>query len=241
MSYLEKFIASVISGGKILREYRESGMDCVYLPFSSEYALKFKNLHSERAAVSVSIDGIDVLNHYQVIINPNESHTLNGFMNNGIVTNAFRFIEKTKEISDYRGDKQDDGIIRIEFQFERPLATQYVTLDRYVEPAIYGNRRCGGIRGQRVYSDEPSISYCATNNEGITVKGSQKNIKYANTVLRELEPTKHVLLFNIKGTDSKNSVLTKKISTKEKIVCPTCGKSNKSFNKFCGICGTCLI
>ena len=30
----------------------------------------------------------------------------------------FKFIEKTQEISDFRGDKAEDGLIRIEFQFE---------------------------------------------------------------------------------------------------------------------------
>ena len=35
-----------------------------------------------------------------------------GFMEGMVARNKFRFIEKTKQISDYRGDRVDDGIIR---------------------------------------------------------------------------------------------------------------------------------
>ena len=63
MVYLEKFVTVVVSkNGKFLREIKDNGSDTVQLPFGSEFALKFKNLNSTRAAISVEIDGQDVHN-----------------------------------------------------------------------------------------------------------------------------------------------------------------------------------
>jgi ribosomal protein L40E len=43
-----------------------------------------------------------------------------GFMQGNVARNAFRFIQKTKQIQDHRGDKVDDGLVRVEFAFEKP-------------------------------------------------------------------------------------------------------------------------
>lgn len=51
------------------------------------------------------------------MINPNDTLELIGDEAN----KAFKFIKKTQKISDYRGDRIGDGLIRIEFQFEEPL------------------------------------------------------------------------------------------------------------------------
>jgi len=115
MVYNQKFIAVVKVNGKVLREQD----DLVTLPFGSDYSILLKNLESRRASVSISIDSKDVLDGHALIVNPNSEIELKGFMENNEVRNAFRFIQKTQEISDHRGDNVDDGFIRVEFAYEK--------------------------------------------------------------------------------------------------------------------------
>jgi len=122
MVYSKKFVAVVVCDGKILRERRNtnSSEDSVNLPFGSDFSLRLKNLDSRRASVSIQIDGQDVLANNRIIVDGNDSIDLKGFMeNDGTVKNAFRFIQKTQEIVEHRGDRIDDGFIRIEWQWEK--------------------------------------------------------------------------------------------------------------------------
>ena len=116
MVYQNKFVAIVKANGKILRE--RNG-DEVFLPFGSEYSLLLKNLNSRTAKVNISIDGSDVLDGSSLIIYPNTDLELVGFLKGNTIKNKFKFIEKTEEISQHRGDKIDDGLIRIEVFFEK--------------------------------------------------------------------------------------------------------------------------
>jgi len=115
MTYKNHFIAELKSNGQILR-IRDG---FVTLPFGSEYSLYLKNLNSRKASVTVQIDGEDVLDGNSLIIESNKSIELEGFLKNTIAKNKFKFIEKTQQIMDHRGDKIDDGLIRIEFAFEK--------------------------------------------------------------------------------------------------------------------------
>jgi hypothetical protein len=119
MTYKDRFVVEVKCGGKILRV--KDGV--VYLPFGSEYSIYLKNLNSKRASVNVSIDGSDVLDNHSLILDANESSELKGFLNGTTAKNRFKFIQKTKEIQEHRGDKIDDGLIRVEFAFEKPQKT----------------------------------------------------------------------------------------------------------------------
>ncbi len=121
MVYNEKFIVVVKCNGKILREKD----NVVSLPFGANYSLLFKNLDSRKSQFTVSIDGKDVLDNSELILKPNTNSELLGFMKGNHVHNKFKFIQKTKEISDYRGDEIDDGIIRVEFAFEKEKAEQW--------------------------------------------------------------------------------------------------------------------
>lgn len=116
MTYKTQLVAVVKCNGKILRENN----DVVSLPFGSEYSLLLKNLNSRRASLKITIDGQDVLDNSSLVIEPNQETELQGFLTGMIAKNRFKFIQKTKEIQDHRGDKIDDGIIRIEFSFEKP-------------------------------------------------------------------------------------------------------------------------
>lgn len=136
MMYSNKLAIAVKSNGKVLREFK----DTVYVPFGSEYTLLIKNLNSVRAQVKVSIDGTDMTDGVHLVIQPNSEIELErsikgGNMNKG---NRFKFIERTQKIEDGpRGIKVEDGLIRIEYQFEKP----YVWPKMYVDGPIYPRER----------------------------------------------------------------------------------------------------
>lgn len=114
--YQNKLVATIKANGKFLREFK----DTVYIPFFTEYEICLKNLNTVRAIVNVFIDGDNAIPGGLVLqagqeINLERS-VKNGNLNEG---NRFKFIERTGAIESHRGVKLEDGIVRIEFQFEK--------------------------------------------------------------------------------------------------------------------------
>lgn len=140
MMYKERFIAVIKHNGKVLRERN----DVVSLPFGSEYSLQLKNLESRKAVVNVSVDSEDVLDGHSLIVQPNSTLELKGFMDGMSAKNRFKFIKKTKEIADHRGDRLDDGIVRVEFRFEKKKVTKIVEeIKVYTTyPHVHWDYRC---------------------------------------------------------------------------------------------------
>ena len=113
MMYQNKIVACLKVNGKVLREDKEF----VSLPFGSEYSILIKNLNSVRVQVKVDIDGSDATGW--IIINPNSEVELERFVKNLDKGNRFKFIERTTEVENHRGVKSDDGIVRVEYAFEK--------------------------------------------------------------------------------------------------------------------------
>ena len=118
MMYNNKLVASLKANGKILREFK----DTVYIPFGSEYSVLLKNLNSTRALVNVFLDGENAVPG-GLVLNAGQEIDLERFVKNGNLSegNRFKFIERTSSIENGpRGIKLEDGLIRVEFQFELP-------------------------------------------------------------------------------------------------------------------------
>lgn len=127
MVYQSKFVACVKNNGKILRE----DGDTVFIPLKSEYSILLKNLNSKRAKVSISIDGKSIGS--DLIVDANSEVEIERFIDGDLDKGSkFRFIEKTQEISEFRGDRSDDGLIRIEYWYEKPyvIPTPVINYDR---------------------------------------------------------------------------------------------------------------
>jgi len=143
--YSNKFVACVKANGSVLREKGET----VFLPFGSEYTLWFKNENNRKVQIEVSIDGTDVLHGKALLLGAGETTDLKGFVRDmyGNDNRAFKFITKTQEISDFRGDKIEDGLIKIKYTFEREQPQEflrtYVTNhfhnDYYSQNHTFGN------------------------------------------------------------------------------------------------------
>lgn len=113
----KNLVMAVKVDGKVLREFDGT----VALPFGSEYTILLKNLSSQRASVKVSVDGQDATEGVSLIINAGESTELKRFIKNGNLDagNAFKFIEKTSQIEAYRGNKAEDGLLTVTYEFEK--------------------------------------------------------------------------------------------------------------------------
>ena len=159
------------------------------------------------------------------------------------VRNRFRFIEKTKQISDYRGDRIDDGLVRVEFKFEKEKiefpTIVYNDNNRYPSwDTIVGT----GNVPQALYSCHVSSVNSVkglSNDNGITVKGSETYQGFSIGRIDELETKSTVITLRLRGINRKTKkVIKKAVSVKTKITCNTCGRRSKSSAKFCRNCGT---
>ena len=116
--YGNKLATAIKVDGKVLREFK----DTVYIPFGSEYSILIKNLNTVRAVVNVFLDGEDVVPG-GLVVDPGREVDLERWVKNGNLSagNKFKFIERTENIENGpRGIKLEDGLVRLEYQFEQP-------------------------------------------------------------------------------------------------------------------------
>lgn len=250
MTYKDQFVVEIKCRGKILRVTD----DIAYLPFGSEYSLYLKNLNSKRAGVKISIDGEDVLDYQSLILEANSSTELEGFLRGIIAKNRFKFINKTKDIQDHRGDKIDDGIIRVEFAFEKAEIKKTIIHNSWnYDDFFTGNSQVNyrsvsnvSAKGGAAFSSNVTMDSLGVqslgaplSDEGITVKGSECNQSFRYGSMGELEPAE-VIVIRLKGITGSQTPIQCPITVKTKLTCSTCGKVSKSTAKFCSTCGTFL-
>lgn len=255
MMFSNKMVCCLKANGKILREFK----DTTYIPFGSEYSILLKNLNSLRASVKVSIDGTDVAEGINFIIGPNSDFELTRFIKNGNKNsgNKFKFIERTAQIEEYKGIGIEDGLIRIEFQFEKVY--QSITVQpSWNHSPIYGGSllsrsrdegantiQCGIANNDSSLYSAMDIVQCVaaplTNDVGITVAGSISTQQFQTIVNFSLEPEKYVMVLKLLGETTQGQLITQAVTVKTKSTCITCGTVNKALAKFCHNCGTSLI
>ena len=130
--YQSKMAFAIKSKGKVLREFK----DTVYIPFGTEYSILLKNLHTTRAVVNVFIDGVNQTPGGLVV--EKEAELERSLLNGSLTTgNKFKFIERTGAVEEHRGVQLEDGLVKIEYQFESiaqirtPSVFQNVGQDHY--------------------------------------------------------------------------------------------------------------
>lgn len=241
MMYESKLAAAIKVKGKVLREFK----DTVYVPFGSEYSILLKNLHTTRAVVNVFIDGDDMVPG-GIVLNAGQEVDLERSVKNGNLNegNKFKFIERTGSVEQHRGTKLEDGLVRVEFQFEQPPRPIVWNTPTWDSGKIYPQG--GLLRSMDVsYSANASLNSVASatsastmdwNDVGITVPGSKSEQKFSTTYVGALESIKHSMVFKILGGEAVKEAVT----VKHKPKCVTCGKQNKATAKFCVECGTAL-
>jgi hypothetical protein len=256
--YNQKLVASIKANRKILREFK----DTVYVPFASEYSILLKNLNTQRAVVHVYIDGEDQTPS-GLVLNAGQEIDLERSIKNGNLTegNKFKFIERTSAVEQHRGIKLEDGIVRIEYQFER-LPVSFNTLPTWqtggmlrgtdISGSVYASGSSGSWAGTTACADigvatnaslnnaTVSAQSASFNDAGITVAGSKSTQAFSTTYVNALEIQKHTIVLKLLGETPDNKPVTKPVTVKAKPKCTSCGKQNKAHAKFCSECGTAL-
>lgn len=265
MMYNQKFAAAIKVNGKVLREFK----DTVYVPFASEYSILLKNLNTRRAIVTVYIDGENQTPGGLVIDAGRESTLERSIKNNNLNEgNRFKFIERTGAVEQHRGIKLEDGIVRVEFEFERDQPQWYFNNNStqikgpWVDPGYntwtgtHHTPTYGVAQGSTnsvlrnasasLNNIQISATSCVTtpiasyNDAGITVAGSKSDQKFQTVTGVYGDGTKHNIVLKLLGETPDNQPVLKEVTVKSKPKCTTCGRQNKAHAKFCTNCGTSL-
>ncbi len=162
--YGNKLAAAIKVNGKVLREFK----DTVYVPFGSEYTILLKNLNTTRAVVNIFIDGNNVVPG-GLVLNAGQEVDLERSIKNGNLNegNRFKFIERTGAIEEHRGVKLEDGLLRIEYQFEKPYIPQ-------VPGPIWGNNT---YRNDSIYPMGSTSGSISTNS--MNIGGVLRSVDYS--------------------------------------------------------------
>lgn len=227
MMYANKLAAAVKVNGKILRENGNS----VLLPFQSEYSLLIKNLHSTRVAVTILIDGRDVMNGRKLIVNPGATSEIERFVDDLHAGRKFKFIERTEDIEAHRGIDISDGLIELRYKFESPI--DYNSL---YSRAIAKGAVCNSVQ---TFSANASVGASLNTAPGITAEGSHSSQEFTSTTLGVMETTQHTLVIQLLG-QSQGEVIKKPITVKTKKSCASCGREYNSKYEYCPKDGTYL-
>lgn len=266
MTYNNKFVATVKSDGKVLRE--DNGT--VYLPFNSDYSILLKNLNSQRASVNITIDDEDILNGSSLIVNANSDMELERWLTDDDKSGPkLRFAEKTEEIREARGENNGmDGIVRISWRYEKPITwlpntiiwrddlplrkpcnpyptypdwenpyeIKYSTSVNHVVDGV-SNEVTGGVHNTQEVSYRGTIENSALKNEdGMTIKGEESNQKFSTTHINDLEDEEHVICLKLKGNVNQKPV-KKIVTVKTPQICSKCHQKNDWNANFCSRCG----
>ena len=225
MVYANKFIVVIKCNGKILRETTDN---VVLLPFGAEYSILLKNLDNRRAVANVHVDGNDVLDGCRIVIDANCETELKGVMINSRVNNYFKFIQKTSKIQEFRGDKIDDGMIRVSFGFERVVVTPMLYSDpwntRLYSKSFRSSSDASQLVGShlnntshQVYASYSSNEISAPkSDEGITVAGSEITQNFSSTTIGSIE-NHGTIIIQLKGTDKLGEDVVVPLTVKSKI------------------------
>ncbi|GAI85222.1 unnamed protein product, partial [marine sediment metagenome] len=240
--FMNNFIVVIKNNGNIMREINGS----VKLPFGSEYSILLKNKDSRTAVASIEIDGEDVMGGHRYIVPGNSTRELKGFLKGMNANNRFRFIKKTKEISKFRGDRLDDGLIRVEFWYEQKQRQPWILYNNCpIQLRDRSSDSSGGIgTHQFIYTSNTSgftkngsaVITAAYNisqpllDEGITVKGSKTNQQFHYGCVGTLETNSSVIIIKLIGETKRADrvvKIKKPITVRTRIQCPTCGRKWK--------------
>lgn len=257
--FKNNFVVAVKANGKVLREFD----DTVYLPFGTEYSILLKNMFNQNVKVIVKIDGQDALDGKSLIIDAGDSLDLKRFIKNGNLNagNAFKFIEKTNKIEKHRGNRAEDGLITIEYEFESDWKNQiqgglsgavskcpqggiargwtsdgvYNPNSMYEDVFLADNGPQGNVYYSQVVSSV--APQAAKNTAGITAPGSVQEQKFTQAGFFLGDGKRHIITMQLKGLVEGQTEVVKPVTVTRLKRCSMCGTSVKQTAKFCHECG----
>lgn len=227
--YANKIVVAIKSHGKTLREVGET----TYLPFGSEYSILIKNLNTVRASVKIFVDGVDASESVTFVVPASGQIEIERFVRAGNLNqgNKFKFIERTSKIENHRGVNAEDGLIRVEYQFEQEVyANSLRSIQCSASSVPYKSSRSLG-----------SVQGCVPKNAtGITAPGAVSNQKFQEASAFVTSGQKFSIVLQLRGTAESGSYVTKALESRSRVECKFCGSASRSNAKFCAECGAAL-
>ncbi|MFA5732021.1 MAG: hypothetical protein WC934_08455 [Acidithiobacillus sp.] len=244
MVYNCGYCVAIKHKGKTLREFGVNLQNSVVLPFDSEYEILLINNTHSMATAQVIVDGINIFDNKNVILNAHDRTLLKGFYRNDCFNRAFKFVENDDDRVDVK-ENPNNGIVKVRFkQAYKKLPTFEYS---YVNTlwTTHDDSSCNHIHNKpimfktdNVSCNSPNIFCCSTLEKGATVGGSHKFQNF-NDVSNIFEFGSEVT-FTIQLLGKVNDVetcspLTVK-DTKFKY-CTICKNKDKFRAIFCSNCG----
>lgn len=94
--------------------------------------------------------------------------------------------------------------------------------------------------GPKMKMVQAKVTQDTINDVGITVPGAESHQRFTVGTWFPTETVSHVIVLQLRGVIGGKPII-QAITVKTKAKCSTCGKTNKSTEKFCGQCGTALF
>ncbi len=246
----QKMVVAIKTKGKILREIGDE----VKLPFGNEFSILLKNLNNVRAVANITIDGTEVTNPGGLVIDANSEVDLERFLTNNNLTggNKFKFIERNDTVEATRGIKLEDGLVRVEFRYAKPVTASIFQPnfwhDYHKERTVYGSPGPVGspkwgnstVRNHIGANSVGVAQSFLSNDAGITVPGSVSTQQVVSVSGFETEEQSYVIVLKLVGMVDTVPV-EKPVTIKSKPKCTTCHTTNKASARFCSKCGTGLV
>lgn len=257
--FSENLVAAIKVNGEFVREIGNN----VYLPFGTEYSIFIKNLNTKNAVVKIFIDG-DCVTDGDIIVYKNSTAEIKGFIKDLKIKNKFKFIKKTEKISNYRGNKIEDGLIRIEYKFEKEeLPVIYYTSpidyswinpyfnyttskednNKFKSSSVYMSSVSENnslIKSELTFVNSAGDRFSIINEPGITVPGTKINEKLNTASIGKLEEKTNVIIIKLVGENENQLPINNIKTTSKKIKCKICGTYSNSKYNFCPECGASL-
>ena len=264
MAYDSQFVICILHNGRVLRE---SNRGIVHIPFDAEYKVRLKNKHRFlKAKARVSIDGREVSNLGNFILQPGETLDLERFLDHSMTSGRrFKFVP----LSDGRvADPTDheNGFIKVEFYRElerrpqpmppiRPVRRRYgLGPTRESGNDILCNTNLSNSSQTYTSSDvevptKGNILIGAVNDwnpvpcaAGATVEGGQSGQQFVYGDTFETEAYPVTLTLNLRGLERSRWDYEEDDRPRPRRrrikYCPGCAAHRRKLEKFCGECGT---
>lgn len=258
------FVFCIKHNGKVLRELDGK----VYLPFGAEYALYLKNLDSRKAKVRVFIDGQNVTGDSCLIVNGRSYMEVERFITSNMSRgNRFKFIERNAAVEAGRGVQAEDGLVRVEFEYEVPhtlyrtppihgVRLRGMNTGDYNPPTTFSVSNSAGaqefncsVSGNVSYSENVYHGTATTvsaprsafvNQAGITAPGSISDQQFTYVPDFATDGVVFTMTLQLLG-DTGQHLVQAPVTVKTRPVCSTCGTTGAANARFCAACGTSLV
>jgi hypothetical protein len=183
----ENFVLNIINSGNPVREI--DGIAVV--PFNSEYELLLKNDNNRRCVANITIDGTNISNYGEFVINANGELNLERFVTESLNEGKrFKFVTLDNPAID-DPTRKENGIVKVEFRLEKKRNPEL-----YIMP--YGWFNLDSIFIPEYQNIGVTLCACNDASAGATIAGGESEQRFGEVEF-DAEEKSIVLELRLKG------------------------------------------